>query len=74
MNKSQRNAKAKAKGLRQAKRKKKLNTIKNKERKEDTFKGKSHKGDMTISGSRNKYLDGVASSSSQSWSKIRRQS
>ena len=37
MNKSQRNAKAKAKGLRNARRKNKVNKIKNKEKKTTTY-------------------------------------
>tara|TARA_R110002020_G_scaffold101331_11_gene238810 strand:- start:14161 stop:14391 length:231 start_codon:yes stop_codon:yes gene_type:complete len=63
MNKSQRNAKAKAKGLRQARRKKKINIIKNKERKEHTLKGTNYNSGLYFAGDTNKYMSGVLKSS-----------
>lgn len=62
MNRSQRNAKAKAKGLRKARRKNKVNKIKNMTAKNPYLADTGTRG-LKISGNSNKYLDGLYHSS-----------
>jgi hypothetical protein len=63
MNRSQRNAKAKAKGLRKARRKKKIDKIKNMTAKNPYLADNTGTRGLKISGNSNKYLDGLYHSS-----------
>ena len=65
MNKSQRNATAKAKGLRRARRKKKTDKLKNTEKKNDNFRGISEGACVDFKDKSNKYMDGLNNSSNR---------